>query len=252
MPIVPCFDPSTGASGGPSGGGGGGGMRLLGDLSDPSFTFTDTAGVALNSYSFDGSTGIHTFDTNNIAVGNADYTLTSGANFLGPKWTIPMTYGDGSPVQAGDAFSVDLRFTDVDPDTARQYYVAVAAIQNPTSTVTGTMRPSGIYCLTTSVGTPGVGCVEDNIGAAATTTAMISGSGGFICGGAPAKIKAGGSCVAIGAATGQANTRIGGNSWNVADNTQLSMGIFLCTNGTGTSTGGLFKMRINYVITKLS
>jgi hypothetical protein len=62
MPIVPCFDPSTGSSGGPQGGGGGGGMppwELLSEINfkaqgsqslsnGTTYTLTDTLG---NSFS---------------------------------------------------------------------------------------------------------------------------------------------------------------------------------------------------------
>ena len=62
MPIVPCFDPTTGASGGAQGGGGGGGMppwELLSEINfkaqgsqslsnGTAYTLTDTLG---NSFS---------------------------------------------------------------------------------------------------------------------------------------------------------------------------------------------------------
>jgi hypothetical protein len=54
MPIVPCFDPATGASGGPSGGGG----ATTYDVSPPAATTEATAaGVALSAKTFSAFTG---------------------------------------------------------------------------------------------------------------------------------------------------------------------------------------------------
>jgi hypothetical protein len=54
MPVVPCFDPTTGASGGPSGGGGGSAY----DVSPPAATTEATsAGVALSAKTFGSFTG---------------------------------------------------------------------------------------------------------------------------------------------------------------------------------------------------
>jgi hypothetical protein len=51
---------------------------------------------------------------------------------------------------------------------------------------------------------------------------------------------------------GSVNSRLDGGQWNIATTGQLSLGIFLSTNGTVTTTAGTFAMRIKYVVTKLS
>jgi len=227
-------------------------VRSLGDLSGASYTFTNTAGVALSSYSYNSGTDIHTFNVNTIGVANETYSLLSGANFTSPKWATPLTYADGSPVLAGDAFSFDVIFDNVSVGLARQYLLACAVIQQPSSTIIGNMRPSGVYCISTSVGTPGVGGIADNLGAAATIASMVRGVGSASFIGSASMVKGGVSFAATSASTGSSGTRADGNTWSVATSQQLSLAIMLSTNGTVTSSSGTFAMRIKYNVTKLS
>jgi hypothetical protein len=227
-------------------------VRSLGDLSGASYTFTNTAGVALSSYSYNASTDIHTFNVNTIAVANETYSLISGANFTSPKWTSPLTYSNGLPVLAGDAFSFDVIFDNVNVGLARQYLLACAVIQQPTSTIIGNMRPSGVYCITTSVGTPGVGGVADNLAAAATITSMTRGIGTASFVGSSSLIKGGVSFAVTSASSGSSGTRADGNTWSVASSQQLSLAIMLSSNGTVPTSSGAFAMRIKYNVTKLS
>ena len=255
MPVTPAFNPATGASGGPQGGGSVPVLRSLGDLNGGGYNFSNTAGVALSSYSYDSGTDTHTFNTNTIGVANETYSLLSGANFTSPKWRAPLTYADGTPVLVGDAFSLDVRFDNVSVGAARQYLLAVAVVESASSTVIGTMRPSGVYCITTSVGTPGVGIVADNLGAAGTIASMVSGSGTTVFSGGTAVGscgKGGGACIARSASSISSNTRGDGNTWASASTTQLALAVMLSTNGTVTTTGGAFAMRVKYAITKLS
>lgn len=230
-------------------------VRSLGDLNGGAYNFSDTAGVALSSYSYNSGTDTHTFNVNTIGAANETYSLLSGANFTSPKWRAPLTYADGTQVLVGDAFSLDVRFDNVSVGAARQYLVAVAVVESASSTVIGTMRPSGVYCLTTSVGTPGVGIVADNLGAAGTVASMVSGCGTTIFSGGTAVGscgKGGGSCIARSASTVATNTRSDGNTWASASTSQLALAIMLSTNGTVATTGGSFAMRIKYGVIKLS
>jgi len=250
MPIVPIFGGgSTPAPTPPAV------VRSLGDLNGGGYTFSDTAGVALSSYAYDSATDTHTFNTNTLSVANETYSLLSGANFTSPKWRQALTYADGTSVLVGDAFSLDVRFDNVSVGAARSYLVAVAVVESASSTVIGTMRPSGVYCITTSVGTPGVGIVADNLGAAGTVASMVSGCGTTIFSGGTAVGscgKGGGSCIARSASTVSTNTRGDGNTWASASTSQLALAIMLSTNGTVTTTGGVLAMRIKFAVTKLS
>lgn len=229
--------------------------RSLGNLNGGTYSFSDTAAVALSSYSYDAGTDTHTFNTNTIGVGNETYSLISGANFTSPKWRAPLTYSDGSSVLVGDAFSLDVRFDNFSVGASRNYLVAVCVVESASSTVIGTMRPSGVYGLTTSVGTPGVGIVADNFGAAGTVASMLSGVGtvAFTGGSAIGSCaKAGGACAARSATTVASTTRADGNTWASAASSQLALAIMLSTNGTVATTGGALAMRIKYNIAKLS
>jgi hypothetical protein len=250
MPIVPIFGGgSTPAPTPPAV------VRSLGDLNGGGYTFSDTAAVALSSYAYDSATDTHTFNVNTISVANETYSLLSGANFTSPKWRQALTYADGTSVLVGDAFSLDVRFDNVSVGAARSYLVAVAVVESASSTVIGTLRPSGVYCITTSVGTPGVGIVADNLGAAGTVASMVSGCGTTIFSGGTAVGscgKGGGSCIARSASTVSTNTRGDGNTWASASTSQLALAIMLSTNGTVTTTGGVLSMRIKFAVTKLS
>ena len=250
MPIVPIFGGgSTPAPTPPAV------VRSLGNLNGGAYNFSDTAGVALSSYAYDAGTDTHTFNVNTIGVANETYSLLSGANFTSPKWRAPLTYADGTSVLVGDAFSLDVRFDNVSVGAARSYLVAVAVVESASSTVIGTMRPSGVYCITTSVGTPGVGIVADNLGAAGTVASMVSGCGTTIFSGGTAVGscgKGGGSCIARSASTVSTNTRGDGNTWASASTSQLALAVMISTNGTITTTGGALAMRIKFAVTKLS
>lgn len=256
MPIAPCFNPATGASGGiPAAIPPAAALRSLGNLNGGAYNFSDTAGVALSSYAYDAGTDTHTFNCNTIAAGNETYSLISGANFTSPKWRQPLTYADGTPVLAGDAFSLDVRFDNVSVGAARSYLLAIAVVESASSTVIGTMRPSGVYCLSSSVGTPGVGVVADNLGAAATIASMMSGCGTTIFSGGTAIGscgKGGGACIARSASTIATNTRADGNTWASAATSQLALAVMLSTNGTVATTGGALALRAKYAVTKLS
>lgn len=255
MPITPAFNPNTGASGGPQPSAPAAAVRSLGNLNGGGYTFSDTAGVALSSYSYDVATDTHTFNTNTIAVANETYSLISGANFTSPKWRAPLTYADGTPVLVGDAFSLDVRFDNVSVGTARSYLLAVAVVESASSTVIGTMRPSGVYCLSSSVGTPGVGVVADNLGAVATIASMVSGCGTTVFSGGSAIGscgKGGGACIARSASSVATQTRGDGNTWASAATSQLALAVMLSTNGTVATVGGAFALRAKYAITKLS
>jgi hypothetical protein len=250
MPIVPIFGGgSTPAPTPPAV------VRSLGDLNGGAYTFSDTAGVALSSYSYDSATDTHTFNVNTIGAANETYSLLSGANFTSPKWRAPLTYADGTSVLVGDAFSLDVRFDNVSVGASRSYLVAVAVVESASSTVIGTLRPSGVYCITTSVGTPGVGIVADNLGAAGTVASMVSGSGTTVFSGGSAVGscgKGGGACIARSASTVSTNTRADGNTWASASTSQLALAVFLSTNGTIATTGGALAMRVKYAVTKLN
>lgn len=227
-------------------------MQSLGNLNGGDYTYTDTAGVALSSYSYNSVTDTHTFSTNTIGSANETYSLISGTNFTSPKWHKLLTYEDDTPVLAGDAFTLSVRVDNISASVARQYIVALAVIQNPTATnITNSLRPSGIYAITTA-GALGMGVVADNVGVSGVVSNMTNGVGSVSFTGSPLLYKTGGAVISQSSTTAGSNARSDGNIWSVASTQQLSIGVFLSTNGTVTTTGGDFSMRIKYTVTKLS
>jgi len=226
-------------------------MRTPGNLNGASYTFTDTAGI-LSAYSYNESTDIHTFETNTIAVGNETYSFITSANFTGPKWTTPLTYSDGSPVLAGDAFHLLVRYTNFSPDLTRSYLYCTGVVQNPTSTVLGNLRGSGIYCAVTSTGTIGVGGWASNLSSLATVASMVSGNGSCVFGGGPYRVKGGCAFTATSDVLAQIGNRQDGGVWNIATTDQLSLFIGVGSNGAIATTGGTTEVQIKYGVVKLS
>jgi hypothetical protein len=114
------------------------------------------------------------------------------------------------------------------------------------------MRGSGIYAVTTAVGTPGVGGWEENLGTASTVASMTKGIGTCSFTGTPQKFRVGSSFGVMSATTGNASNRLGGGQWNVADATQLGLVVLVGSNGTVATTGGSISVRLRYALTKLS
>ena len=225
-------------------------LRTVGDLSS-GYTFTDTAALQ-TSYSYNSGTDIHTFDLATIAVGAETNSFLSGTNFTGPKYRAALTYADGTAVLAGDAFSMTVFIESLTPGLVRSYCIAVGVAQTPSSTVLGTMRGSGIYAITSSVGTPGVGGWEENLGTASTVASMTKGIGTCSFTGTPQKYRVGSSFGVMSAASGNVSNRLGGGQWNVADATQLGLVVLVGSNGTVTTTGGVISVRLRYAVVKLS
>lgn len=226
-------------------------LRSIGDLS-VGYTFTDTAGLQ-TSYSYDSGTDIHTFGLNSVAVANETNSFLSGPNFTGPKYRAGLTYADGTPVLAGDAFSMTVYIESLTPGLVRQYCIAVGAAMTPSSTVLGTMRGSGLYAISTSTGAPGMGGWEENLGTAVTVASMTKAIGTCSFSGTPQKFRNGSAFGVMSAATGNVGNRLGGGTWNlVADSAQIGLVVCVGTNGTVTATGGSISVRLRYALTKLS
>jgi hypothetical protein len=205
-----------------------------------------------NSYSYNSGTDVHTFDLVTIGVGAETNSFLSGANFTGPKYRAGLTYADGTAVLAGDAFSMTVYVENLTPGLVRSYCIAVGIAQTPSSTVLGTMRGSGIYAITSAVGTPGVGGWEENLGTAVTVASMTKGIGTCSFSGTPQKFRNGSSFGVMSATTGNVSNRLGGGTWNVADGAQLGLVVLVGSNGTVATTGGSISVRLRYALTKLS
>lgn len=143
MPITPCFDPTTGASGGAQGGGGGGAdLSALGftaiDITD-GFTLTDPDSLVDTSSS---ASGVNQVVFNALAVGSTDYAWGSGNNQRAPRWVKDLSAEDATggevQVQSGDTFILQTVVQFQTPDNRFASEVVVA------SSVDGT----GLDCFT--------------------------------------------------------------------------------------------------------
>lgn len=258
MPIVPCFDPTTGASGGPQGGGGGGGggaePRLVGDLS--SFTFSDSQSM-FNSYSFDPATQQHTINVNQVTLGLDAKTFIAGNNFSGPKWTAPLTYTDGNPVSWDDAFSVEVFFDKIPTGFAPGWLLVLGVLGNPTATDLPTMRGIGGLVGRTGTLSPETGLsgawIENTVTSNSANGGVLRSTTVFSFGG-----KSGVNNAPSGTGTvfkrrsdglPLTNGKIPIN-YNVANGTQVHLAVLVGTNGATIAPAGTIKLRMRYVVTK--
>jgi hypothetical protein len=260
MPIVPAFDPATGASGGPQGGGGGaGGLRLLGDLSGA--TFTDSQSM-LTSYSYDPATGIHAFVVPDIPTPNLDMVQSSGNNFSGPKWNIPLLYDDGTPANWDDAFTMtivfDRNWLPTAPTCPELYLLYVGVINNPTSTSLISMGGTGAVIGKANKGSTSMnaGCWKRNNAnilslsngcISASTTFSFSGKNGVNnqCGGQATATRRLIDGLPIGI------TRSNGDM-NVADGSQVTLSVWLSlATSSLAAIGGTITSRVRISAQKL-
>jgi hypothetical protein len=138
MPIAPCFDPTTGASGGSQGGGGSTGADLsaLGfeavDLTD-GWTLYDPSSL-VNSVSHSG--GINTVTMNALGAGSNDYAFTVGGNLKMPRWYKNLSALDASGgevrLNTGDTYSLHTITQFVEPVDRFGTEIVMASSPDPT------------------------------------------------------------------------------------------------------------------------
>lgn len=157
--IVPVFDPTTGASGGPAAGGGGGTSLLdLGspvDLTDGSWTLYDPASM-IKSSAFAGGKMTITFNAVSPSYGHVINTNNAVADF--PRYYRAVSI-DGT---AMDTDSLLTQLVALTPDLAvRDFHSAflIGLATGPAiDTVRATILGQGAYCDLGTSGNPSVGC----------------------------------------------------------------------------------------------
>lgn len=138
MPITPCFDPTTGASGGASTGGGGADLSALGftqiDLTD-GFTLTDPDSLVSATTNASGTNKV-TF--NALGSGSTDYAWGAGTNQRAPRWTKNLTATDATggevQIQSGDTFILQTVLEFATPDNRYAAEIVVASSVDGTAT----------------------------------------------------------------------------------------------------------------------
>ena len=248
MGITPCFDPTTGASGGASGGGGSAGFvwRQITDLN--ALTFSDPNSL-VTSYSV--ASGVHSVTLATVSVSNANINFAAGPNFTGARWTFPLVYPDGSAVLVGDTFQLASKVTDIAFNTARTWNIGVAAVQNPSSTVLTTMDALGTT-FGHSASLPLVGTWRRTSVSTGSLTNGVQAFGQSLFGGLPNKYKAGAVAIIQSATATVVATGIDSNTWTASAATQVYGIIAVGSLGTATTTGGTVDFRLYYNAEKLS
>lgn len=244
MPIVPCFDPTTGASGGPQGGGTPSGWVTIGDLTP--LTFSDPASL-LTSYAY--NAGFHEFDMTTQSA-TADFALNSGPNFTGPRWSGPLVDAEGQPVLAGDKFIMMVELSDLDPGLSRQWAAAWGVAKVPADTAVATIQPNVIWGGSTGVGTPNGGVDVLQFAATASVASATLVSGNLQFAGAPQRLMVGGSVEISSATTTGIAQRQGGTAFAGADGDPLQLFVCVTSLGAVATTAGLLKMKARYQIVR--
>jgi len=248
MPIIPAFDPATGASGGPAVVGATGfAWRQILDFN--TLTFSDPNGLVAG-YSTAG--GLHSLSLASILVANANYNFGVAPNFTGARWTFPLVYLDGSPVVAGDTFTFSSKVDNLSVGAARTWHIAVAAVQNPTSTLLVDIDGLGVTFGVTGVGTPLIGTWRRNGANTASYSNGVTIYGQSLFGGLPGKVKVGASGIIQSAVAGNPNQGLDTNILSAADNAQMYGMIAVGSLGTATTIGGTMDFRLFYNVEKLS
>ncbi len=142
MSIVPCFDPTTGASGGASSGGG------SATLSNLTFETVDlTTGWTLldpdslvKAVSFAG--GFNTITLNELATGSNLYNWASGTSIQAPRWYKLLTVS-GSQVTEATRTAIHARYENDDTVNTFSQRVVFGSASDPTSTTALTIAGAG-------------------------------------------------------------------------------------------------------------
>ena len=170
MPITPCFDPATGASGGATPGGGGGSLYDVPfdgpiDLTDGSWTLYDPDNL-IQSISYAG--GWHTVVWNALAAGSADYNWSSGTNHRAPRWYKAAEI-DGTRLTSDDLTQA-IFYIQTDNVNRGDFNNAIAhdICVDPTSTVATTIAACGLYA-NAIVGNSNTALGVHTVNASATT-----------------------------------------------------------------------------------
>lgn len=250
MPIIPFYDPTTGASGGPAASSLSNATWLPIENLTVGWTASDPNAL-LSSYSF--ASQEHSFGLVTVNPAIADYAINSGTNFTGPRWYKDLVDASGVPVRAQDRFNLFVRWRDVDVGASRQWGIYVGVAQTPASTVLTTLGATGGWFGGTGVGTPNIGAGTSGSGTVTTVSLAggVSGQVSALFGGLPGKLRCGVQGTIYAAASSDDVARADGVAWSVADATQLSLWIGATALGNVVTTAGTLKTKIDYAVVRL-
>ena len=162
MPITPCFDPTSGASGGAVPSGPGPSLANVPltevNLTDGSWTLLDPDNL-VKSLTYAG--GFHTVTWNTASGG--DYNWTATTTHRAPRWHKVLNINE-TDIQAGDFL---LFTTRIQPDltfTGFNQQIVCGVAEDPTSTVATTIDGTGGYYIRLGTNNPTFGTWQINTG----------------------------------------------------------------------------------------
>ena len=130
MGITPCFDPTTGASGGAAAAASSAVAWILADYTDGSWTTADSAGWLKSVTKVGDAMDLQC----NTKTASADHNVTSIGNFTAWRAYKLATYTDGTPVMADDTFVCHTTFNRQTPATVQECIASLGIAKDPTST----------------------------------------------------------------------------------------------------------------------
>jgi len=188
VPIVPCFDPVTGASGGPAPTGGGaslfGVVPTVIDLTDGTWTLYDPDSLINTTYGTNGVTfsgGFNTVQWAGLGIGDRDYNWAAGGDHRAPRWYKNFEI-DGNAVETGaiqvyqSIIEADLTVSDFNEQVVCG--VAVDAASTSLFTVDG----SGGYFARVQAGNPEYGTWQYSAQTSGVNSNSVKGYGAILRG----------------------------------------------------------------------
>mgnify|MGYP003121060251 CR=1 FL=1 len=180
MPLVPVFDPTTGASGGAAAGGSGSSgidVLPLEYIAINPATMTKFAPDVMDyTPAFDAGTGISTITMDALSPGNAKYSMTgSGAEW--PRSHSPLLDSAGAAITSADSFVMMVRFSlyDTTVPSSADLRFGVGLCIDPTATTAGAFDGYGVTARTVSGSRKG-GIVKLDSGSGSLSTYTQSGN----------------------------------------------------------------------------
>jgi hypothetical protein len=179
--IVPTFDPSTGASGGPAAGGGGADLSNVTyegpiDLTDAAWTLLDPDSL-VKSQSFAG--GFNNIVMNALGAGSVNYNWAAGTDHRGPRWYIPLNAKDANGndvrINSDDTFLLEVVIKKGATTAEWNTGIVCGVCADPTSTVALTIDGAGGQLNYVAAGNSAYGAWTVNAGSTGVSASNVRG-----------------------------------------------------------------------------
>ena len=252
MPVAPCFDPSTGASGGAAAGGGGGGddLNAVGwtdvDLTS-GWTLTDPDSL-VSSVSIAG--GVNKVTLAELAVGSIDYNFISGSTHRAPRYH-KLLIPDGDQIGSDDFFFLLWRLQFAAPVTRAPNQIVFGVCEDPTSTSAASIKGLGAALVYNVTGNIACGTWTNTSASTSSSAATVTSLGSF-------QFAATRGCAGSYAALDVNNARVNNGSRNGnltytgSTNLSIMVGVGGFNNSTTWAAGVDAQFKLQYRVVRLA